>query len=137
MKATTIILALLIGFLGFLMYDRGSMEAKFIKPAGSTFFVKNGKITNTFIYTLLNKSNEKKTLNIKVITPTNAEITYFGSETIILKGDQILKGNINISFPEEDIKLSKQNMVIGVFDEKGKLVDSFETTFEGPFKLAL
>jgi polyferredoxin len=51
MKATTVILALLIGFLGFLMYDRGSMEAKFIKPAGSTFFIKNGKITNTFIYT--------------------------------------------------------------------------------------
>lgn len=137
MKATTIILVLLVGFLGFLMYDRGSMEAKFIKPAGSTFFIKDGKITNTFIYTLLNKSNEKKTLTIKVISPSNAEITYFGSEKIVLKGDEILKGNINISFPEEEIKLSKQNMVIGVFDEKGKMVDSFETTFEGPFKLVL
>lgn len=137
MKVTTVFLALLIGFLGFLMYDRGSMEAKFIKPAGSTFFIKNDKITNTFIYTLLNKSNEKKILTIKVITPVNAEITYFGSEKITLKGDQIMKGNINISFPEKDIKFSKQNMVIGVFDEKGKLVDSFETTFEGPFKLAL
>ncbi|SIT10895.1 cytochrome c oxidase accessory protein FixG [Chryseobacterium ureilyticum] len=137
MKATTVILALLIGFLGFLMYDRGSMEAKFIKPAGSTFFIKDGKITNTFIYTLLNKSNEKKVLTIKVITPENAEITYFGSEKIILKGDQILKGNINISFPEDKIKFSKQNMTIGVFDENGKLVDSFETNFEGPFKLAL
>ncbi|KMQ60921.1 cytochrome C oxidase [Chryseobacterium sp. BLS98] len=137
MKATTVFLALLIGFLGFLMYDRGSMEAKFIKPAGSTFFIKDGKITNTFIYTLLNKSNEKKVLTIKVMTPANAEITYFGSEKIILKGDQILKGNINITFPEEDIKFSKQNMVIGVFDEKGEMMDSFETTFEGPFKLLL
>ncbi len=137
MKATTVFLALLIGFLGFLMYDRGSMEAKFIKPAGSTFFIKDGKITNTFIYTLLNKSNEKKVLTIKVMTPANAEITYFGSEKIILKGDQILKGNINITFPEEDIKFSKQNMVIGVFDEKGEMLDSFETTFEGPFKLLL
>ncbi|MCT2560786.1 cytochrome c oxidase accessory protein CcoG [Chryseobacterium herbae] len=137
MKVTTVFLALLIGFLGFLMYDRGSMEAKFIKPAGSTFFIKDGKITNTFIYTLLNKSNEKKTLTIKVMTPAHAEISYFGSEKIILKGDQILKGNINITFPEEDIKLSKQNMVIGVFDEKGEMLDSFETTFEGPFKLLL
>jgi cytochrome c oxidase accessory protein FixG len=137
MKATTVFLALLIGFLGFLMYDRGSMEAKFIKPAGSTFFIKDGKITNTFIYTLLNKSNEKKTLTIKVMTPAHAEITYFGSEKIILKGDEILKGNINITFPEEDIKFSKQNMVICVFDEKGEMLDSFETTFEGPFKLLL
>ncbi|WP_288459196.1 cytochrome c oxidase accessory protein CcoG [uncultured Chryseobacterium sp.] len=137
MKATTVILTLLIGFLGFLMYDRGSMEAKFIKPAGSTFFIKNGKITNTFIYTLLNKSNEKKTLTIKVLNPKNAEINFFGNEKIILKGDQILKGNINISFPEKEIRFSKQNMTIGVFDEKGNLVDSFETVFEGPFQLVL
>jgi lipopolysaccharide export LptBFGC system permease protein LptF len=115
------------------MYDRGSMEAKFIKPAGSTFFIKNGKITNTFIYTLLNKSNEKKTLTIKVLNPKNAEINFFGNEKIILKGDQILKGNINISFPEKEIRFSKQNMTIGVFDEKGNLVDSFDTVFEGPF----
>lgn len=137
MKATTVILTLLIGFLGFLMYDRGSMEAKFIKPAGSTFFIKNGKITNTFIYTLLNKSNEKKTLTIKVLNPKNAEINFFGNEKIILKGDQILKGNINISFPEKEIRFSKQNMTIGVFDEKGNMVDSFETVFEGPFQLVL
>ncbi|MFP3593921.1 cytochrome c oxidase accessory protein CcoG [Chryseobacterium sp. SIMBA_038] len=137
MKVTTLFLVILIGFLGFLMYDRGSMEAKFIKPAGSTFFIKNGKITNTFIYTLLNKTNEKKTLTIKVINPKNAEITFFGNEKIILKGDEILKGNINITFPEEDIKFSKQNMTIGVFDESGKMLDSFDTNFEGPFKLLL
>ncbi|KMQ69432.1 cytochrome C oxidase [Chryseobacterium sp. FH2] len=137
MKATTAFLVLLIGFLGFLMYDRGSMEAKFIKPAGSTFFTKNGKITNTFIYTLLNKTNEKKVVTIRLLSPRNGEITFFGSDKITLKGDEILKGNINITFPEEDIKFSKQNMVIGVFDENGNMLDSFETTFEGPFKLLL
>jgi cytochrome c oxidase accessory protein FixG len=137
MKVTTLFLALLIGFLGFLMYDRGSMEAKFIKPAGSTFFIRDKKITNTFIYTLLNKSNEQKKLSIKVISPKHAEIDFFGSDKIVLKGDQILKGNINITFPEKDIKFSKQNMTIGVFDEKEKLIDSFETVFEGPFQLPL
>ncbi|WP_294267639.1 cytochrome c oxidase accessory protein CcoG [uncultured Chryseobacterium sp.] len=137
MRATAFCLALLIGFLGFLMYDRGSMEAKFIKPAGSTFFVKDGKIANTFIYTFLNKSNENKVLTIKVLHPANAEIDFFGTDRIILKGDQIIKGNINISFPEKEIKFSKQNMTIGVFDEKGNMVDSFETVFEGPFQLVL
>jgi cytochrome c oxidase accessory protein FixG len=136
-KVTTVVLTLLIGFLGFLMYDRGSLEAKFIKPAGSTFFIKNEKITNTFIYTLLNKSNEQKKLTIKVISPKNAEIDFFGSDKIVLKGDQISTGNINITFPEKEIKYSKQNMTIGVFDEKGKLIDSFDTVFEGPFQLPL
>ncbi|MDH6253099.1 cytochrome c oxidase accessory protein FixG [Chryseobacterium sp. H1D6B] len=137
MAVTTVFLALLIGFLGFLMYDRGSMEAKFIKPAGSTFFINNGKITNTFTYTFLNKTNQKKILSIRVMSPKNAEINFFGSDKIVLKGDEILKGNINITFPEEDIKLSKQNIVIAVFDETGEMVDSYETTFEGPFKLLL
>ncbi|EJL75292.1 cytochrome c oxidase accessory protein CcoG [Chryseobacterium populi] len=137
MKATSVFLALLIGFLGFLLYDRGTMEAKFIKPAGSTFFTRNGKITNTFIYTFLNKTNERKVLSIKVMSPENGEITFFGSDKIILKGDEILKGNINITFPETKIRFSKQNIVIGVFDQNGKMLDSFETTFEGPFKLLL
>ena len=48
----------------------------------------------------------------------------------MLKKDEILKGTININFPQEEIKLSKQNIVICVFDEKGKLIDTFETYYE-------
>ena len=45
------------------------------------------------------------------------------------------KGTINISFPEKEIKLSKQNISIGIYNEKGELLDTFKTYFEGPFKL--
>lgn len=134
MKATTVFLLVLIGLLNLLMYDRGSMEAKFIRPAGATYFIREGKITNTFTYTILNKSNEKKMLKIKVISPKDAEITYAGKGDIIIKGDAIIKGNINISFPENEVKLSKQNIEIGVFDADGEMLDSYKTYFEGPFK---
>ena len=137
MVVTTVFLGLLITLLGFLIYDRGSMEAKFIKPAGSTFFVRNGKIINNFTYTFLNKTNEKKVVSIKVLYPDNAEVISSGSSKIILKGDEILKGSISISFPEKDVKFSKQNITIAVIDDKGKILDTFETTFEGPFKLLL
>ena len=134
MKATTIFLVVLIGLLNLLMYDRGSMEAKFIRPAGATYFIREGKITNTFTYTILNKSNEKKMLKIKVISPKNAEITYAGKGDIIIKGDVMIKGNVNISLPENEVKLSKQNIEIGVFDANGEMLDSYKTYFEGPFK---
>ena len=137
MVVTTVFLGLLITLLGFLIYDRGSMEAKFIKPAGSTFFVRNGKIINNFTYTFLNKTNEKKVVSIKVLYPDNAEVISSGSSKIILKGDEILKGSISISFPEKDVKFSKQNITIAVIDDKGKILDTFETTVEGPFKLLL
>lgn len=135
MKAYTVVLALLVGFLGFLLYNRGSLEAKFIKPAGSTYFVKEGKITNTYNYTILNKGNEDRVITLKVLEPAHGIVVFSDSGKIKIKKDQISKGTINISFPESEIKLSKQNMKIGVYDEKGSLLDTYETYFEGPFRL--
>lgn len=135
MKIYTVILTLLVGFLGYLIYNRGEMEAKFLKPPGSTFFVRDGKITNTYNYTFLNKSNETKTVIIKIIEPSNGEISSgYSSNKIILKRDAMIKGTINVSFPESQIKLSKQNLTLGVYDMNGELLDSYNTYFEGPFK---
>jgi cytochrome c oxidase accessory protein FixG len=135
MKGFALTLVLLVGFLGYLLYNRGEMEAKFIKPAGSTFFLRDGKITNTYNYTFLNKTNEKKLVTIKVIEPKHGEVIYSASSKISVERDKITKGTINISFPEKDMNLSKQNITIGVYDMKGNLVDSYQTYFEGPFKL--
>ncbi|WP_374444656.1 cytochrome c oxidase accessory protein CcoG [Epilithonimonas sp.] len=134
MKAYSVVLAILTGFLGFLLYNRGDMEAKFLKQPGSTFFIRDGKITNTYNYTFLNKSNETKTVIIKIIEPKNGEITSSAANRIILKRDAMSKGTINVSFPESQIKLSKQNLTLGVYDMNGELLDSYNTYFEGPFK---
>ena len=135
MKAYSAVLALMIAFLGFLMYNRGSVEAKFIKPAGSSFFVRDGKINNTYNYTFLNKGNADETLTIKILNPEHGEVSLSGTNQIIIKRGEITKGTVNISFPQKEISLSKQNIEIGVYDKKGKLLDSFKTYFEGPFKL--
>lgn len=135
MKAYSLVLILMIGFLGFLLGNRGTMEAKFIKPAGSSFFIRDGNITNIYNYTFLNKSNKDQIVSIKIIEPQHGKITLSDSDKIILKKDQMTKGTLNISFPEKEIKLSKQNIEIGVYDQKGKLLDKVETYFEGPFKI--
>lgn len=135
MKAYSLVLVLLFGFLGFLLNNRGTMEAKFIKPAGSTFFLRHGKITNIYNYTFLNKSNKDQVVTIKVVEPKEGTITFSNSDKIKLKKNEITKGTVNVSFPEKNINLSKQNVTIGVYNEQGELLDSFETYFEGPFKL--
>lgn len=134
MKAYSVVLAILTGFLGFLLYNRGEMEAKFLKQPGSSFFIRDGKITNTYNYTFLNKSNETKTVIIKIIEPKNGEITSSAANRIVLKRDAMIKGTVNVSFPESQIKLSKQNLTLGVYDMNGELLDSYNTYFEGPFK---
>ena len=125
----------MIGFLGFLLYNSGDVEAKFIKPAGSTFFVRDSKITNTYNFTFLNKSNREEIITIKVLEPNHGEVTLSQSNKIKIKKGDMTKGTINISFPEKEIKLSKQNISIGIYNEKGELLDTFKTYFEGPFKL--
>jgi polyferredoxin len=40
MKAYSVVLLALLGFLGYLLNNRGTLEAKFIKPAGSTYLRK-------------------------------------------------------------------------------------------------
>ena len=134
MKAYTVVLLALLGFLGYLLNNRGTLEAKFIKPAGSTYYVKDGRINNTYNYTFLNKSNKDHTVTIKVIKPAHGEVIFSGENVILLKRDNLLKGTVNISFPEADISQPRQNITIGVY-ENGKLLDTFDTYFEGPFKL--
>lgn len=135
MKAYSVVLLLMIGFLGFLLYNRGDLEAKFIKPAGSTYVLREGQISNTYSYTFLNKASKDQKVNIKIIEPQGGTIRLGNTGSILLKRDQMAKGSLNISFPAEDITASKQNITIGVYDEKGELLDSFETYFEGPFKM--
>lgn len=135
MKAYSVVLVFLIGFLGFLLYNRGDMEAKFIKPAGSSFFIRDGIISNTYNYTFLNKANKDQIVTVKVIKPANGTVSIGNGSKIILKRDQMSKGSINVGFPKSEITSQKQNITIGVYGQDGKLLDSFETYFEGPFKL--
>jgi len=135
MKAYSAVLLLMVGFLGFLLSNRGTMEAKFIKPAGSSYFVRDGHITNIYNYTFLNKSTKNQIVTVRIIEPEHGKVTLSGEDKIMLKKDQITKGTVNISFPEKEVTVSKQKVKIGVYDTSGKLLDSFDTYFEGPFKI--
>lgn len=134
MKAYTGVLILLIGILIGLLYQRGDFEAKFIKSDGSTFHIKDNKISNSFNYTLINKSNEDRTVTIKIVRPKNGTIRFTNGKMINVKKSEISKGTINISFPENEIQRSKQSIEVGVYNEKGKLLDTYEVYFQGPMK---
>jgi len=138
MKAYAMVLLLLVIGTSYFVMNRADVEGKFIKPAGYTYYIKDEQIVNVYNYTLLNKKNEDRIVTIKVISPENGKIEVIGGENkILMKRDISTKGTINISLPSKDVRLSKQNIVIGVYDENGNLIDSYETYFEGPFRMAL
>ncbi|WP_300675290.1 cytochrome c oxidase accessory protein CcoG [Soonwooa sp.] len=137
MKATAVALLLLIGFMTYLLNDRGMMEAKFLKVPGTTFMIKDKNITNIYNYTIINKSTQDLKVNFKVLNAKNSQLNLYKKTPIVLKKNAIQKGDLQVSFPENEMKLSKQEIEIGVFDETGKMITSYKTIFEGPFKLSL
>lgn len=137
MKVSAFALLILLGFSGSLFQDRGSMEAKFLKSPGSSYISHSGQITNTFTYTFLNKSYKDQSVTIKVLEPPHALIFSPNGNILNVKGNKMLKGNINISFPEKEVKFYKQNINVGIFDKDRKLLDSYQTIFDGPYKIQL
>ncbi len=137
MKAYTGVLVLLLGILVALLYQRGDFEAKFIRPAGSSYYAKEGRVANTFNYTLINKKNAPRLVTIKVVSPKNGKVKFSGSKEIKIQADEISKGTIDISFPENEIKRSKQSIEVGVYNKEGKLLDTYEVYFQGPVQSVL
>ncbi|MCY0977315.1 cytochrome c oxidase accessory protein CcoG [Chryseobacterium wangxinyae] len=134
-KKTSVTLLIALQFLLlFIVSNDNSVEARLVKPDGTSFFFRDDKIINSYHYTIINKSDAKK-ITLKVLDPSYGEVTSSGSKNIILNKDDITKGTINIRFPRKNITLSKQNIRIGIFDDRGILLSSVETYFEGPFKL--
>lgn len=78
-----------------------------------------------------------QSVNIKVIKPQNSEISLPNGNVMKVKGNEMLKGNINITLPESEVKFYKQNIELGVFDKDGNLLDSYDSIFEGPYKIQL
>lgn len=134
MKATAAALALLIGLLSFSLNDRGLMEAKFLKYPGSTFLIRDEMISNTYTFTIINKANQDLNVQFRVLNSNSAKVELYQPSPINLKRNTIKKGDLKINFPENEIQLSKQNIEIGVFDTSGKMITSYKTIFEGPFK---
>lgn len=134
MKATAAALALLVGLLSFSLNDRGMMEAKFLKYPGSTFLIRDEMISNAYTFTMINKSNQDLYVHFKVLNSKSAKIEMYEKQPLHLKRNKIKKGDLKVNFPENEIQLSKQNIEIGVFDTSGKMITSYKTIFEGPFK---
>jgi cytochrome c oxidase accessory protein FixG len=136
MKIITFIMFALTVAFAVLMFNRSSMDVKLIKPAGSTFFIHDGKIDNVYNYSLLNKGNQAIKVYIKVVDPLYGQVDYMGNKSpILLKKNQLNKGSIKVSFPAKRIKNSKQNITFIICDTEGKKIESFKTNFEGPFKI--
>ncbi len=132
----TVLLCGLTIVMSSLLVFRSTIDSKFLKVPGSTYTLEEGEIvTNTYQYSLINKTNNKYTITLKLVSH-KGEVRVEGARNRIeLNRGKQIKGIIKIRIPLTEVRDMKEEITVGVYDMKGKLIDTYETNFMGPFKL--
>ncbi len=128
--AYSVVLLLIVGVLGYLVFTRNDFESTITRLRGTTFQkLDNHKLSNTYNLSLVNKTNKEVTVTLKVLDG-KAEIPPIQYD---LKPQIELKKNFAIIMDEKDFDKDKGKMyiTIGVY-ENGELIDKIRTTFIGP-----
>lgn len=132
---TTLLIVLMgMGILGVLLAFRTPVEVNLLRVPGSEYTIEADRIVNPYGYTLINKTSRILNLTFKILSHRGeARLPYEQGYIKIEKG-MILKGSIYLIIPKSEVLQAKTQVRVGVYDEKGKLMDVYTTSFSGPFK---
>ncbi|MDR2121972.1 MAG: cytochrome c oxidase accessory protein CcoG [Flavobacteriaceae bacterium] len=134
--AYTLVLTVLVSVCTSLLFVRSNVETKFLKEVGTQFTLEDDVVVDGYQFIFINKTTETKNLNVKVLHPKSGEIFLMGYGTkFTIKSKETLKGNATVKIPQSDLKKTKEEIIIGVFDDKGQKVDEYKTNFIGPSKV--
>ena len=59
---------------------------------------------------------------------------YEGENKLNMEKGQIIQGKFFLKIPMDEVKSYKEKVVIGLVNQKGKVIDKYETSFSAPFK---
>jgi cytochrome c oxidase accessory protein FixG len=126
------VLLALLTLLSFLVFTRASIETTLLKVPG-TLFQKGdqGEINNLYNIEFVNKSFDKKDLEIKLISPEGASFELIGEAGIQLAPEAFVKRVLIIKIPAKLITTTKTSVVIEVWEGEEKL-ETVKSKFIGP-----
>ncbi|MDR3273513.1 MAG: cytochrome c oxidase accessory protein CcoG [Flavobacteriaceae bacterium] len=136
--AYTAVLCVLIGVCMSLLFIRSSVESKFLKLPGTQYEMEGADtVVDEYQFTFINKTTDTKKLTVKIISPekANLKMLNYSDNSLVIKPRGFIKGVAEIRMPKAELKREKEEIVIGTFDEQGNQVDTYTTTFIGPFKI--
>ncbi len=133
MKAYTVVMALLLGVLVWLLASRTDVGVTILRTPGQLYQEQpNNQMSNLYNYKLLNKTFSDKIIELK---PENftGEIKLVGETQLKVPKDGIISGSMFVYVAKDQIKERKTKLKIGVY-ENGKRISMISTSFLGPFK---
>ena len=134
-KAYTVVLAILLVVMGFLLSSRDVVQVTVLRAPGTIYQTQpDGRISNIYTYKLLNKSGESQQIELKMIQPADAEIEFVGTKSVMeLDMQDMLKGSIVVKVNPEELTGSSQELQMGLY-ANDVLIKEVELMFRGPRK---
>ncbi len=131
--AYSVVLVLLMFFVGYLFMLRGDFESTILRARGSLFQIYGAdSLSNIYNYSLVNKSSESLKIDYKLESP-QGRIKHI-QENIPVEIGEIGKGTFLIVINEDQLETSNTPIVIGLYKD-GTKVDTYKSSFVGPSSL--
>ncbi len=127
------ILAVLLSIVTSLLLTRSEVETIVLRMPGKLFERVEGDIENIYNFTLINKTDEAKSLNFELLDQ-NGAIETTGGSIIALSPEEIKHGALIIRIPEQALSAEKTELKIGVYNSSNEVVEVVKTNFLGPRK---
>ena len=133
-KAYTVVLVLILSLVTFLLLSRPQIDITVLKTPGQQYQKHdNDIISNMYNYKVINKTFDSIPAEIKIL---NAEgrIEMIGSNDLIIPAESMSEGTFFVYIDKKKLEDRKSDIEIGIFNAKGELMDSHETSFLAPVK---
>jgi cytochrome c oxidase accessory protein FixG len=127
------VLIILMVALAITIIKRTPVDATLIRIPGTSYQQPaKDTLSNLYNLTLINKTNRKKELSLKITSTIKGSLQLAGKNAEI-EADSILRGVVIIKLPENELKSENTELQIGIF-EGNEIQKSMKINFIGPEK---
>lgn len=131
--AYSVVLVLLLAFVGSLFAFRGDFEVTILRARGSLFQEYGAdSISNIYDFNIANKIRKPVTVHFK-LESHHGSIHLLGDQLVVKKGE-VGKGSFLVVIAKSDMANSKIPIVIGLY-ANGEKVEDYDSSFIGPNSL--
>lgn len=131
-KAYSFVLLLLVSLLSYFMISRTPIETTIFRAKGQIYQVQEETVSNLYTFNLVNKTMFKAEVDFKLLSH-KGEIKFIGLDKLVVNQQDIYKGTMFIYLYNDQLKLTNEEVVIGVY-KNDVLIEEIETNFLVPNK---
>ncbi|MBA4056657.1 MAG: cytochrome c oxidase accessory protein CcoG, partial [Marivirga sp.] len=131
----TVVLTALLVVLSFALITRSDVETTVLKVPGTLYQREPGFITNLYNVEFVNKTFDELELEIKVESPTTAQLVKADGKAIKIPAEGFVKGVYFIRIPDKDVTNARTIVRLGIYRDHEK-IESVKIKFIGPVSKA-